>query len=90
MAGRDGTGPFGTGAGTGRGLGPCGVNEGIRYGLGARMGSGIRRGQGFNSNAGRGFGMNGGLSKSQKTFLHEEKSMLQERLKDIDKELENL
>ena len=26
MPGRDGTGPYGTGAGQGRGRGPCGVN----------------------------------------------------------------
>lgn len=45
MPGFDQTGPAGYGAGTGRGMGPCGA--GMAFGRGARMGmGGMRRGFG--------------------------------------------
>jgi hypothetical protein len=84
----DGTGPMGAGAMTGRGLGLCtGLNE-ARYGIGRGrgMGFGPCRGRGF----GRGFVAYQTPSKTPKELLEEEKNMLQERLKMIDGQLENL
>jgi len=47
MPGLDQTGPAGLGAGTGRGMGPCG--RGMAYGRGSAQGAGRRfgRGRGF-------------------------------------------
>ncbi|HRX15030.1 MAG TPA: DUF5320 domain-containing protein [Spirochaetota bacterium] len=46
MPGFNGTGPFGNGPMTGRGLGPCGQGRAAGYGYGRGMGFG-RRGAGF-------------------------------------------
>ncbi len=87
MPRRDGTGPMGAGSMTGRGLGVCtGANAGLGMGLGLRRGFGRGLGRGF----GRGFGINQTSSKSQKELLEEQKTMLQDRLEVIDKQLENL
>ncbi len=88
MPRRDGTGPMGSGSMTGRGLGLCtGVNA-VKYGAGLGMGLGLgfacRRG------FGRGFAFNQTSSKTQKELLNEQKTMLQDRLEVIDKQLENL
>lgn len=115
MPGRDGTGPIGAGAMTGRGFGPCanpnaargGANYGLGYGanygmgLGARArfgcGLGFGRGRGFNSNYGAGFGRNFAYSElnqkasiDQKDLLIEQKELLESRLDEISKQLEDL
>lgn len=82
MPGRDTTGPMGAGAASGRGLGQC-----LSSGLG--LGGGLGRGQGF----GRGFKnftnnrMITPLTKEQ-LLIH--KSILQSRINQIDKTLENM
>jgi len=45
MPNRDGTGPMSQGAGTGRGLGPCGKGQGLGFGrgMGRRFGRGLCR-----------------------------------------------
>lgn len=92
MPRRDGTGPMGAGSMTGRGLGFCtGVNA-VRYGAGRGMGMGLgltcRRG--FGRGFGRGSEMVQTSSKTQKELLEEQKTMLQERIEAIDRQLENL
>jgi hypothetical protein len=92
MPGRNGTGPMGAGSMTGRGLGACtGVNA-VGYGSGRGMGYG----RGFSSRRGHGRGFGRGVSiyetspRTQKELLDEQKKILQDRLKDIDKQLEDL
>lgn len=88
MPRRDGTGPMGAGSMTGRGLGLCTGANAVKYGAGLGMGLGLgfacRRG------FGRGFAFNQTFSKTQKELLNEQKTMLQDRLEVIDKQLENL
>ena len=52
MPGRDGSGPMGQGALTGRGLGPCGTNRTVR-GFGRGFGAGAVRG--MRAGFGRGY-----------------------------------
>lgn len=74
MPRKDGTGPMGTRAITGRGIGLCaGANV-------ARYGSGF----------GRGCAVSDKFYKTQKEFLLEQKDILQNHLEVIDKQLENL
>ncbi len=86
MPRRDGTGPMGTGSMTGRGLGICTGADAVKYGAGLGMGLGLACRRGF----GRGFAVNQNSSKTQKELLNEQKTMLQDRLEVIDKQLENL
>ena len=92
MPRRDGTGPMGAGAMTGRGLGLCTGANVVKYGAGLGMGLGLglacRRG--FGRGFGRGSAINQTSSKTQKELLNEQKTMLQDRLEVIDKQLENL
>jgi hypothetical protein len=81
----DGTGPLGSGAGTGWGLGPCGA------GMGWRGGGRGRRG------LGRGFGRFSGYPytpqitrKEEKEILTEEVNILEDELKEIKKRLSEL
>lgn len=96
MAGRDGTGPMGSGAKTGRGLGPCGGGErGTRYGAGPGMGAGRspRRGRGcpgFGAGFGRGVYLDQESSKTDKEFLTEQKEFFEERINNIKAKLEDL
>jgi hypothetical protein len=92
MPRRDGTGPAGAGAMTGRGLGFCtGVNA-VKYGAGLGMGLGLglacRRG--FGGYFGRGFGLVQTTSKTQKELLEEQKEALQNSIEFIDKQLKEL
>jgi len=93
MPRRDGTGPMGAGSMTGRGLGLCtGVNA-AKYGAGLGMmglGLGLACRRGFGRGFGRGFAINQTSPKTQKELLNEQKTMLQDRLEVIDKQLENL
>lgn len=92
MPRNDGTGPQGSGPMTGRGFGSCSDENtptnrtGIGRFFGRGLGLGCRRGFG----RGFGFGFNRSSSKSKKEFLDEQKSLLQDQLKAIDQELENL
>ena len=92
MPRRDGTGPMGAGSMTGRGLGLCTGTNAVKYGAGLGMGLGLglacRRG--FGRGFGRGFAFNQTSSKTQKELLNEQKTMLQDRIEAIDKQLENL
>jgi len=94
MPRRDGTGPMGAGSMTGRGLGLCTGANAVKYGAGLGMGLGLglacRRGFGFGRGFGRGSAINQASSKTQKELLNEQKTMLQDRLEVIDKQLENL
>ena len=47
MPGQNGTGPYGQGPMTGRGLGPCGAGAGRGRGFGRGMGCGMGRGMGM-------------------------------------------
>ena len=90
MPRRDGTGPVGLGAMTGRGLGACigtdAVHSVTDYGMG--LGRGCRRG--FGRGFGRGFAVNQTSSKSRMELLNDQKTMLQERIEVIDKQLEDI
>lgn len=86
MPRRDGTGPMGAGPATGRGLGFCtGANA---AGYGAGFGFGCRRG--FGRGFGRNFTLNQTSAKTQKELLQEQKALLENRLKIIDEQLENI
>ena len=92
MPRRDGTGPMGAGSMTGRGLGLCtganAENLGSRLGMGLGLGLACRRG--FGRGFGRCLAVNSTSSKTQEELLHEQKTLLQERLAVIDRQLENL
>ena len=84
MPRRDGTGPLGQGAMTGRGMGLCsGINN---YGSGLGIGRACGRGMGV----GRGFGFNQVETRTQKELLEDQRDALKSRLKLIDEELDNL
>ncbi|MBA1336983.1 MAG: hypothetical protein HPY66_3419 [Firmicutes bacterium] len=90
MPGRDGTGPMGRGAMTGRGLGFCtGINA-IRYGAGLGLGLGLGLGFGYRRGFRRNYIAGPIVSKSQKELLAEQKELLQSRLNIISKMLEGL
>ena len=77
MPGRNGTGPVGAGALTGRGLGSCGRGSAIGtvVGVGAAIGYGMYKGRrraGFN-----------GRGNRQGFSLEQEKNMLEERIDQI-------
>jgi hypothetical protein len=92
MPRRDGTGPMGAGSMTGRGLGFCTGANAVKYGAGPGMGLGLglARRRGFGRGFGRGFAINQTSSKTQKELLNEQKTMLQDQLEAIDKQLEDL
>ncbi len=78
MPRRDGTGPIGRGAMTGRGLGFCNIANGVAniYRLGLGLGNGFRR----NVSA---------TPRVQKDLLLDEKKILEDQLNNIAKQLEN-
>ena len=91
MPRRDGTGPLGQGAMTGRGLGRCtGTNYVGTYGTRMGRGLGARRGCGFGYGMHRGFGAIAGPGRSEKELLLEQTALLQERIDAIAKQLETL
>ncbi|MBV1816460.1 hypothetical protein FYJ27_02735 [Anaerosalibacter bizertensis] len=75
MAGRNGTGPLGMGPRTGRGLGRCGTEK-FDDRRPRRLGYGL--------------GCNRRLDGSEKSFLEDEKVILEERLEYINKALDTL
>jgi hypothetical protein len=92
MPGRDGTGPMGAGSMTGRGLGICKGANAIKYGagLGLGIGLGLACRRGFGRGFGRRFATDQTSEKTQKELLNEQKAALQNRLEEIDKQLEDL
>lgn len=91
MPGRDGTGPMGAGAGTGRGLGGCaGVPVNGQYLV---YGIGCQRRAGRGGMPGRGFGCGfAGVypAATQKEALEQQRAALQARLDQVDGQLKNL
>lgn len=89
MPGRNGTGPLGEGAMTGRGLGSCNTaGQVIRdNNYGRRLGCGKGSGRGSGLGLGRGIAR---ANLDRKTLLTEEKKMLKNRLEKINQLLENL
>lgn len=85
MPRRDGTGPMGQGAMTGRGLENCNDGEIMNsdFGMGRRFGRGMGCSNGRRFNRAKGMGMD-------REYLTEQKSMLQKTLDAIEKQLENL
>jgi len=95
MARRDGTGPQGLGAMTGRGMGVCSGNnnEFLGYGMGMRNGRGCRKsfGLGFGLGLGQGIGNvsnNSNTGKTKKEVLEEQKKILENRIEFLNKQLE--
>lgn len=88
MPRRDGTGPLGRGALTGRGLGVCNVSNAIKRGagLGLELGFGLGRRGGFRGN----IGLNQANTKTPKELLTKQKELLEDKLNLITKQLENL
>lgn len=85
---RDGTGPAGYGAGTGRGMGGCfGANTVANT---AQFGPGMHRGRGCGH--GRGYGYRfvpaQSSAETQRAILVERKRMLEEQLAAVNKRLE--
>lgn len=89
MPRRDGTGPMGAGAMTGKGLGFCTGKNLVRDGAGFGMGRGFACRRGFGLGPGRGYGINQVSEKTNKEFLQEQKELLRSRLEAIDKQLED-
>ncbi len=97
MPRRDGSGPMGAGALTGRGLGNCTGTKVAKYGVGLGMGLGLglacRRGFGRGRRFQQFFGTNqdlDNLEKVDKDLLKQQKELLQSKIDAIDKELEDL
>ena len=86
----DGTGPFGQGPMTGRGLGYCGGdgNPGRFQGRGGGMGRGF--GRGFGRGLGRGFGRGYGFGWAGFNAPYDEKTALENRMKFLEEELKYL
>ena len=91
MPGRDGTGPMGAGAGTGRGMGGCvGTQVNGQYPV---YGIGCQRRAGRGGMLGRGFGRSfAGVysATTQKEALELQRSALQARLEQVDNQLKNM
>ena len=91
MSGRDGTGPMGAGAGTGRGLGGClGTPIDSQYPV---YGIGRQRRAGRGGIQGRGFGRGAAGAyppSTQKDALEQQRAALQARLDQVDDQLKSL
>ncbi|HPX86142.1 MAG TPA: DUF5320 domain-containing protein [Candidatus Hydrogenedentes bacterium] len=92
MPGRDGTGPCGKGALTGRGAGGClRDGRGMAARRGAGSGRGMRGGMGFGCGFGRGFGRGFGLSsETESQSLREQAARLQGALEEVQDRLASL
>ncbi len=98
MPRRDGTGPMGRGAMTGRGLGLCTEANTGRYGAGLAQGYGHGLGLGFGQRMGLGFGCRRGFGGffvrdtsglTEKEILSQQKEFFQNRLAVINRRLES-
>lgn len=97
MPRRDGSGPMGAGALTGRGLGNCTGAKLAKYGVG--LGTGLGLGLACRRGFGRGRRFyevfetkqdSDNLEKVDKDLLKEQKELLQSKIDAIDKKLEDL
>jgi hypothetical protein len=87
MPGRNGTGPMGAGAMTGRGMGLCAGAAAVSVaGLGLELACRRGFGGGFRRNSAK----NQSSPPTQKELLQEQRELLQSRLEMLDKQLENL
>lgn len=88
MPRRDGTGPMGQGAMTGRGMGICNGGDNVQYGYGVgygrRAGLNCRRGY-FRYNR-----PGAPVYQQQPDSLKEQKELLERRLKEINNQLDQL
>ena len=91
MPARDGTGPMGQGAMTGRGMGNCATpSSPIGYQPRAWDGRwGCGRGYGRKAGLGRGFYVQPMQPEQQKDWLEAQKKELENRLKEIDEQINN-
>ena len=91
MPGRDGTGPVGAGASSGRGMGGCfGTPVNGQYPV---YGTGRQRRAGRGGMQGRGFGRGfAGVypAATQKDVLEQQRAALQARLERVDDQLKNM
>lgn len=85
MPGRDGSGPLGRGAATGRGMGYCPGFYCVPFGAGRRLGLGLGYRRGY-----RRFDQEELEPRSPKELLEEEKKVLQKRLEFLDKQLDSI
>lgn len=90
MPRRDATGPMGAGSVTGKGLGNCAISRGVNNNTGLGMGLGFACRHGFGGRLRRSLSANQGVQKTKKELLEEQKDLLENRLKIIDEQLENL
>lgn len=92
MPRKDGTGPMGAGAMTGRGMGLCSGSHAQQHGAGRGMGFGPGRAcrRGFGGGFGRGFALVGSSAKPQKELLQEQQTMLRNRLEAVEQQLKDL
>lgn len=89
MPGLDGTGPFGQGAMTGRGLGPC--DYGMRRGfLGRGYGRGLGRRFGFGRGFGFGYAQRTAFTEPLTLTKAEQKKILEAELKEIEAEKQEI
>lgn len=86
MPGRDGTGPCGRGAATGRGLGFCTGAYAGRHAVGAGLGFAC----GCGRRGGRDITTEEVSPETHKQALKLQKAVLEDRLNDIDKRLDTL
>jgi len=87
MPRRDGTGPMGLGAMSGRGVGPCATGEQIQYGLGYRQGFGRGCGRRLAQDFDRGFYNDQLSTKTKKEILAERHAQLTKQLEVINKQI---
>lgn len=91
MPGRDGTGPLGTGAGTGRGIGGCGGTQSNGQYVVYRAGRQRRAGHGGMQRHGAGRGFAGGhFVAAQKDALEQQRAALQAKLEQVDVQPKNV
>ena len=88
MPGRNGTGPLGAGAMSGRGLGDCTGTVRAQRGVGCGLGLGRGCGRGYAR--GVRLGAQPIAPEAQKDVLLREKELLKNRLDALDAQLENL
>ena len=92
MPGRNGSGPLGQGALTGREMGVCtGARQSRLFSRrGCGMGFGGRGENGYGIGGGVGYGINGlGGGATDKELLKEERELLKQRMDQIDQSLED-
>ncbi|MBN2436416.1 MAG: DUF5320 domain-containing protein [Spirochaetes bacterium] len=87
MPGFNGTGPFGNGPMTGRGLGPCGQGRAAGYGYGRGMGFG-RRGAGFGFGA-RFFGAYERPYEPTLEELRQQRDLLDKQIESMQQQVNN-